>query len=148
MNKAFCKEPDSTLPPRCPKCGNDGAQVSIQTLLGHVQAQDAESLGEPVYCCTTDSCDIAYFDLLERSIGLAAATHFFWPKDPAGPLCSCHGLTCDDIDLDLAEGTPARLRAVVQQAGLPGAESGIRSADGRSCVGRVQRYYMRRKTGA
>jgi hypothetical protein len=145
MNKAFCKEPDTTLPPRCPRCGNGGAPVSPETLAAHVVAAAAETLGEPAYFCGADACDVAYFDLLERTVAVAEARGLCWPKDPRGPLCGCHGLTVDDVDSDIAEGVPTRVRAVVQQAGQPGAMCGIKSPDGRSCAPRVQRYFVRRR---
>jgi hypothetical protein len=88
---------------------------------------------------------VAYFDLLERTISAAAAHGLPWPKDPAGSLCGCHGLTVDDVDADLAEGAPTRVKAVVQLAGQAGAECVIKSPDGRPCVARVQRHYMRRR---
>jgi hypothetical protein len=145
MNKAFCKEPDSSLPPRCPACGGDGVQVGPETLAAHVAAAAAETLAEPVYFCGGDTCGVAYFDLLERTIAAAAAHGLPWPKDPAGSLCACHGLTADDVDRDLAEGVPTRVREIVRRAGTPGAACATLSADGRSCVARVQRYYMQRR---
>jgi hypothetical protein len=36
MNKAFCKEPDSSLPPRCPACGGDCVRLAAETLAAHV----------------------------------------------------------------------------------------------------------------
>jgi hypothetical protein len=108
MNKAFCKEPDSSLPPRCPRCGADGLPVGPETLRAHLGSDAAESLGEPAYWCATDACPVAYFDLFERSVDSAAAHGLYWPKDPAGPLCCCHGLSVDDIDADLAEPVPSR----------------------------------------
>jgi hypothetical protein len=145
MNKAFCKEPDSSLPPRCPACGGDGVQVAAATLAAHVAAEAAETLSEPAYFCTGDTCPVAYFDLLERTVPTTAARGLFWPKDPGGPLCACHGLTPDDVDRDLAEGAPTRVREVVSKATAPDAACATRSADGRPCVARVQRYYVRRR---
>jgi hypothetical protein len=145
MNKAFCKEPDDTQPPRCPRCGNEGARVEPATLAAHVTAAASERLGEPAYFCGTDTCDVAYFDLLERMVATGDASGLPWPKDPDGPLCACHGLTADDIDADIADGVPTRVREVLRKADLPDAACGTRSADGRSCVARVQRAYVRRK---
>ena len=145
MYKASFKEPDPNLPPRCPRCGADGLPVGPETLLAHLASDAAESLGEPAYWCETDACHVAYFDLFERSVDADAAHGLYWPKDPAGPLCACHGLTCDDVDLEIAEGKPARVREAVRRAGLPGAECVTRSADGRPCTARVQRYFLRRR---
>ena len=145
MNKAFCKEPDDTRPPRCPRCGGEGTRVEPATLAAHVTAGAAAGLGEPAYYCGNDPCQTAYFDLLERVIDVAATHGLPWPKDPAGTLCACHGLTADDVDADIADGVPTRVREVVRRAGLPDAACHTRSADGRSCVARVQRHFIRRR---
>jgi len=145
VNKAFCKDADSSLPPRCPRCSRDGLQVSPETLRSHVLPEAVESLSEPAYWCSSDRCSIAYFDLFERTIDNQHAHDLYWPKDSTAPLCSCHGLTCDDIDSDLAEGVPTRVRAAVHKAGQPDAACATMSADGRSCVGRIQRAYLRRR---
>ena len=147
MNKAFCKEPDSSLPPRCPTCGGDGLAVGAETLAAHIAAEAAGSLGEPAYFCPTESCGVAYFDLFERTVPAALAHGLFWPKDPAGPLCCCHGLTVDDVDADIDAGSPTRVRAVLAKAAEPGAACVTKSPDGRPCVARVQRYYLRRRQG-
>jgi hypothetical protein len=117
----------------------------VGTLRSHVTAAAAEVIGEPAYWCATDSCPVAYYDLLERTLATAEAHGLYWPKDAGGPLCCCHGLTVDDVDADLAASVPTRVRAVVQQAGRPDAACGTKSPDGRSCVARVQRYFMRQK---
>jgi len=143
MNKAFCKEPDPSTPPVCPGCGAVGTQVDGATLRAH--AATAESLAEPVWFCGTDACGVAYFDLWERTIEAADARGLFWPKDPGGPLCNCHGLTADDVDRDLAAGDQTRLREIVRQAAAPGAGCGLASPDGRPCTARLQRYVLRRK---
>ena len=145
MYKASFKEPDSSLPPQCPRCGADGLPVGPETLRAHLASDAVQSLGEPASRCATEACPVAYFDLFERSVDADAAHGLYWPKDPAGPLCCCHGLTVDDVDADLAEPVPARVRAVVQKAGQPDAACATKSPDGRPCVARVQRYYMRQK---
>ena len=119
--------------------------MSGETLAAHVASDAAESLGEPVAYCGTDTCDVAYFDLLERTVPVAWSTGVPWPKDPDGALCACFGLTADDVDADILSGSVERVRNIVRQAGQPGTECVRRSADGRACTGRVQRYYLRRR---
>ena len=145
MNKAFCREPDQSRAVRCPACGNEGTVVSTETLAAHVAPDAVERLGEPLAFCATDTFDVAYFDLLERSVPVAEARGLPWPKDPGGTLCACFGLTADDVDADITAGSVDRVRDVVRRAGQPGAECGLRAADGRSCTARVQRYYLRRR---
>ena len=145
MNKAFCKEPEQSGRLLCPRCGAEGTPVSAATLAARLEPADAESLGEPAAWCDTESCPVGYFDSLERTVGVSRVGGVHWPKDPTGPLCACHGLTVEDVDADLAEGVPTRVRAVVIRAGAPSAQCVLRAADGRPCVGRVQRYYVRRK---
>ena len=148
MNKAFCREPDGDTAPLCPACGHAGSAVGPATLAAHVRPGRADALGEPAYFCGPPACDVAYFDLLERSIPVSDAHGLFWPKDPAAPLCACHGLTVDDVDRDLAEGVPTRVRTIVARAAAPDAACASTSADGRSCVARVQACYMRRRGAA
>lgn len=143
MNKAFCKEPDSTAPPRCPGCGAVGVVVAAETLAAHVAS--AERIAEPASFCETDTCPVAYFDLFERSIPVNDAHGLFWPKDPAAPLCNCHGLTADDVDEAIASGDLTRIRDVVRSSAAADAACGVRSGDGRPCAARVQRYFVRRR---
>jgi len=148
MNKAFCREPDADVVPVCPGCGHAGASVGPETLAAHVRPGCADTLGEPVFFCGTPACTVAYFDPLDRTLPVADAHGLFWPKDPAAPLCGCHGLTVDDVDRDIADGVPTRVRAFVARASAPGAACATVSADGRSCVARVQACYMRRRAAA
>lgn len=144
MNKAFCKEPEQSGRPLCPTCGAEGSPVTEATLRAHLEPADADSLSEPAAWCDTETCPVGYFDALERVVEVSRARGVHWPKDPTGALCACHGLTVEDVDADLAEGVPTRVRAVVTRASAPGADCAARAADGRSCVARVQRYYVRR----
>jgi len=143
VNKAFCREPDSAEPPRCPRCSVVGVQVTSDTLAAH--AGSADSLAEPTYFCGTDTCEVAYFDLLERSIPTSLARGLFWPKDPEAPLCACHGLSPDDVDAAIESGDLTKVRAVVTSATAPDARCGTLAADGRPCAARVQRLFVRRR---
>jgi hypothetical protein len=143
VNKAFCREPDATAPPRCPGCGAIGVAVAAETLAAHALAPEAVS--EPAYFCGTEACGVAYYDLFERSIPVGDARDLFWPKDPQGTLCGCLGLTADGVDNAIDSGDLSAVRQVVQASTLPDAGCGIRSCDGRPCAARVQRYFVRRR---
>ena len=84
MNKAFCKEPEQSGRPLCPRCGAEGIPVSEATLRARVDAADAESLGEAAAWCDTESCPVGYFDTLERVVEVARVRGVHWPKAPAG----------------------------------------------------------------
>ena len=148
MNKAFCRENDSLAPPSCPECGTLGMQVSTETLAAHVNPSDTDTLCEPSYWCSHATCQVAYFDLLERTITVAKAHHLIWPKDPIAPLCPCTGLFCVDVETDLQEGTPLRVRRAIEHAEKKNGSCGLASPDGRACTAAVLQYYMRRQSGS
>lgn len=144
MNKAFLREPDST-DEFCPRCGAAGLTVQRATILN--QARDAASvlIAEVANFCPTPTCDVAYFDMFERVVSVDALKAGVYPKDPSAPICSCFGLTADDIEQDLAEGGVTRTKACLLQAQGPLAQCHERSPTARSCVTDVQRYYLQRK---
>jgi hypothetical protein len=70
-----------------------------------------------------------------------------YPKDPQAPLCSCFGLTYEDVQADAAEATPVRIRALLAKSKTPAALCEERSPTGRSCIPDVQRCYFKLKGG-
>jgi hypothetical protein len=143
MNKAFVRDPDDT-DIRCPLCGAAGQSVPESALAIYLPAEVRQRLGSTVYFCETPTCDAVYFDVVEDFAKVDELLRPCYPKDPAAPLCACFGLTADDIEQDLAEGTPRRVREIVAMAKTPAAQCSHQAASGRSCVGEVQKYYLRR----
>lgn len=144
MNKAFVRESDAGSD-RCPRCGAPGVPVGAVTLENHVRAEHRGDLAESGWFCLTPACSVAYFDMFERTCEVGQLTRPVFPKDPTAPLCGCFGFTCDDVEEDLRENTVTRTRALIERAQSPEARCSALAADGRSCVGEVQRYYMRRR---
>jgi hypothetical protein len=144
MNKAFVKETDDPGD-RCPACGAIGTSVYQATLRAHLPPEACDRLSEPAFFCPYPSCDVAYFDQYARTAPAASLRAPLYPKDPAAPICPCFGLTCDDIEADVAEGAPTRVKPHLQRAQSPAANCTTQTADGRSCIPAVQRYYMRRR---
>lgn len=143
MNKAFVREPDDNGQRLCPQCGSAGVPVSDETLAVHLTAAAHRELGEPVFYCPFVRCDVAYFDLFDRTASIEVLVNGAYPKDPTAPLCRCFGLTIDDVEDDIRDGTVERVRAVVDRAKTAEARCHTAAPDGRPCVPEVQRYYFR-----
>ena len=144
MNKAFVREPDVTAD-YCPRCGSAGDSVGEMTLAAHLTEVQRRNLAEPANFCPIPRCEVAYFDTFERFVLAADLARPVYPKNPDAPICACFGLTCDDIDQDIAEGGVARVRAAIEKAKSPEARCAELAPNGRSCVALVQRYYMQRR---
>jgi hypothetical protein len=144
MNKAFVKENDST-DGRCPRCGSPGSPVYRETLEAQLTAEVRSGLNDLAFFCPYAHCPVVYFDLFERVVEECSVRAPVYPKNPDAPLCACFGLTCDDVEEDLREGTVARTRGCVEKSRTPEARCRITSPSGQSCVAEVQRYYMKRR---
>jgi hypothetical protein len=142
MNKAFVREADSTEA-NCPRCQSVGVAVGPITLESQLDEATVKQIAEHAFFCPSATCDVAYFDEFERVVLCGSLRKPAYPKDPTAPLCACFGLTCDDVECDLDEGTPTRVRALLAKARSPEARCRSMSASGQSCVAEVQRYYMR-----
>jgi hypothetical protein len=142
MNKAFVREPDTT-DVLCPRCGAAGTSVLRVSFEAHVPAELRRPLAASVYFCPTPSCPIAYFDAFEATVPAEALVHPVYPKDPAAPLCACFGLTIDDVEDDIADGTPHRIRALLAKSKTDAARCEELSPTGRSCIPDVQKCYFR-----
>lgn len=145
MNKAFVREPEDLGRAYCPRCGALGDAVGADVLGRFLTPAAAERLGDVAYFCPAARCDVVYFDPFERLAFTTDLAQPVYPKDRDAPLCGCFGLTEDDIEADLREGTVTRVRELVHQAKSPAADCARRAANGKCCIGEVQRYYMQRK---
>jgi molybdate transport system substrate-binding protein len=107
------------------------------------QPEAASALAESAYFCPFARCDVAYFDMFERTIGVESLTAPVYPKDPEAPLCPCFGLTMDDVETDVAEGIPRRIRDLLAKSQSPAAYCLTASPSGQCCMAEVQKAYMR-----
>jgi hypothetical protein len=147
MNKAFVREPDTT-DVLCPRCGAAGTPVLRAAFETNVPAEARRALAASTYFCATPTCPIAYFDAFEATVLADALNGPVYPKDPRAPLCACFGLTIDDVEYDIAEGTPARIRALLAKSKTADARCEELSPTGRSCIADVQRCYFKLRGGA
>lgn len=146
MNKAFVREPDTTEV-LCPRCGAAGVSVMRMTFEAHVPAEAQRPLAASCYFCPTPTCQVAYFDAFEAVVTADALNRPVYPKDPAAPLCPCFGLTLDDVEADVAEGTPRRIRDLLAKSKTPAARCAELSPTGRTCLPDVQKCYFKLRGG-
>ena len=146
MNKAFVREPDQTTH-ECPRCGSQGEPVGSETLRAWLSDAQRRGLAEPANFCPTPRCAVVYFDGFERVILAHELPRPVYPKDRTAPICACFGLTIEDIEQDVREGSPTRVKALLQQAASPAAHCVQRAANGRCCVPLVRKYYLQCREG-
>lgn len=147
MNKAFVRESDSDVR-HCPFCGSLGQAVERITLDAWLKPESRGQIGESAMFCIQPECEVAYFDSFERVVMIDKLVRPAYPKSADAAICGCFGLTCGDIEADVAEGSVARTREAVARAKTPEARCSAMSANGQSCVMEIQRYYFKCKGGA
>ena len=143
MNKAFVREPDFDGRVYCPQCGSLGVPVARETLDHHLQKQVRSQLGDTAWFCEFPRCEIAYFDQFERSVHVSDLQTAVYPKDTEAPVCACFAFPLDDIEADVLDGTPTRIRKLLARSKTPDAHCQTLAADGRCCMREVQRLYTR-----
>lgn len=145
MNKAFVREPDDTGERRCPRCGSLGESVGPETLAAQLRPEGLQAVSESAWFCPFARCEVAYFDALERFVSVDLLRAPAYPKDPTAPLCRCFNFGIDDVEQDLREGGVTRVKALVQRAKSAEARCATMAPNGRSCIGEVQRYFLKRR---
>ncbi|HRX78132.1 MAG TPA: hypothetical protein P5307_03675 [Pirellulaceae bacterium] len=147
MNKAFVREPEFDGKAYCPECGSLGVSVSETTLDQHVQEASRSRLGDAAWFCGFANCDVAYFDLFESRVAIAELRAPVYPKDSDAPICACFGFSLDDLESDVSDGKPTRIRVLLEKSKSNAANCQVLAADGHCCMREVQRLYMTRIGG-
>jgi hypothetical protein len=143
MNKAFVREPEDDGRAFCPRCGALGTAVSAGPLDTYIRANARGKLGSTAWFCSYGPCECAYFDQLGGVVTTSELRQPVYPKDPQAPLCNCFGFTIEDIEADVAEGTPVRIRELLAQSQTDQARCSTLAPDGRNCMAEVRRLYMK-----
>jgi hypothetical protein len=143
MNKAFVREPEFDGRAYCPHCRSLGIEVNNATLDRHIHQQSRSRMGDSAWFCEYARCDVVYFDLFEQFVAVDQLQGTVYPKDPAAPICACFGFTLEDIEADVGDGTPTRIRELLAKSKSSEAQCLTLAADSRCCMREVQRLYMR-----
>jgi hypothetical protein len=144
MNKAFVRESEAAGE-YCPQCGSLGHPVGRETVLAQLPPNADPPLAVTANFCPHPQCNVAYFDMFERSVPVSALKKPVYPKDPDAPICPCFGFTCAEIEQDIAEGVVTRTKGLIERTKSEPTQCESLSPTGRSCVAEVQRYYMQHR---
>ena len=145
MNKAFVREPEFDGRAFCPRCGSLGTPVGASAMDTHIRSEAREKMADTAWFCGYAPCEVAYFNLFESVVTVAELNGPVTPKDPQSPLCACFGLTYEDVEADVRDGTPTRIRALHKQSTSPEARCATLAANGQCCMTEVRRHYMKLK---
>lgn len=147
MNKAFVREPEFDGRVYCPSCKSLGTPVFKTPLDHHIQEEFRSNVGDSAWFCGFAGCKIAYFDQFERSITAAQLKSPVYPKDASAPICACFGFDRHDLEADLQEGPPTRIRELLEKSKSDAARCHTLAASGECCMQEIQRLYIRHTTG-
>ncbi len=142
MNKAFVREPEFDGRAYCPLCGTLGIPVGSGPLDTHIRPEARARMQESAWYCSYARCDVAYFNLLESVVRIEELRAPVYPYDLDAPICACFGLTYDDVEADVQEGEPARIRQLLAKSQSSDAQCQTRAADGTCCMREVQKLYL------
>ena len=143
MNKAFVREPDSDASVRCPRCGNLATEIGRGPLDLHMLPEHRRRLGDSAWCCGSVRCNVVYFDVFDQSVCVEDLRTEVYPYCATAPMCACFGLTLDDIEQDIREGQPVRIRELLKRSQTADAACRALALNGECCVKEVQRVYLK-----
>ncbi len=143
MNKAFVREPDADARVLCPCCGSPGTPVGNGPLTAHVRPDARARLKDSAWCCGHVECDVAYFNMFEATVSVAELMAPVYPYDIDASICACFGFRYDDVEADLQDGQPTRIRQLLAQSQSLEARCQSLALDGQCCMKEVQRLYMK-----
>ena len=143
MNKAFVREPEFDGRAYCPRCGTLGVPVGAGPMDTHIRPESRTSMHDAAWFCGFARCDVAYFNEFEAVVTTDELLAPIYPSDLDAPLCPCFGFTYDDVEADVREGTPTRIRQLLAKSQSSEARCRTLAPDGQCCMREVQKLYMK-----
>jgi len=143
MNKAFVKEPEFDGRAFCPRCGTLGVPVGEGPLDAHIRPESRMKMQDVAWFCGFARCEVTYFNIFEAVVMVDELKSSVYPKDLDAPICACFGLTYDDVEADLTEPQPTRIRALLAKSKTAAARCHTLAVDGQCCMKTVQELYMK-----
>jgi hypothetical protein len=85
---------------------------------------------------------VVYFNEFAALVTVDQLNAPVYPKDLDVPMCACFGFAQSDVEADVREGTPVRIRQLLAKSKSPAAGCRTLAVDGKCCLPAVQRLYM------
>ena len=143
MNRAFVREPDDSIDPRCPKCGVLGWPVARHTVTSLAKADVVAGVSDAALFCHNASCKVVYYDANGQTIEVTSMKNAVWPKDSTAPVCGCYGVTQDLIEDDARAGRRDALKLLATKSEESPTRCEFKSPSGRGCLAEVQRIFLK-----
>ncbi len=143
MNKAFVREPEDDGRGYCPYCGSLGTPVEAGPLDTHIRPTSRGKLREAVWFCSFSRCEVAYFNQFDVVVLIGELKGPVYPKQLDSAICACFGFTYDDVEADVRDGQPKRIRELLAKSKTSEVRCRTLAADGRCCMSAVQELYMK-----
>jgi hypothetical protein len=143
MNKAFIREPESDGRAYCPRCRALGLPVGADPLKKYIRPESRSKMQDSAWFCNFPRCEVAYFNEFEEVVQIGELIQPVYPKDFDAPLCACFDFTYADVEADVRDGQPTRIRQLLAKSKSSEAHCQSLAADGRCCMATVQELYMR-----
>ena len=148
MNKAFVREPETDGRAYCPRCQTLGTPVAAGPLDTHIRPESRSKMHDAAWFCGFGPCEVAYFNIFEGVVLTGELKWPVYPKDPDAPLCGCFGFGYAEVEADVRDGQPARIRQRLARSQSAAANCHTLAADGQCCIGHAQRLYMKLRADA
>lgn len=146
MNKAFVREPDSDGRVFCPRCGALGLVVGAEPMDTHVRPESRAKMQGAAWACSFARCEVVYFNQLETFVTVDELKGPIYPNDLDASICACFGFTYDDVEADVRDITPTRIRSLLAKSQSDEARCQTLAVTGQCCMGEIQRLYMKLRT--
>jgi len=98
---------------------------------------------DTAWYCGYPRCEVAYFNLFESVVLVDELKKSVYPYDLDQPICACFGLDYDDIEADVHEQVPSRIKRLLEKSQSSDARCQTVAVDGQCCMRTVQRLYMK-----
>lgn len=143
VNKAFVREPDADARVVCPRCGSQGTVVGSGPIETYVRPESRSLLLDGAFYCVNAGCDVVYYNMFEQFVRVSELMSPAYPYDINAAICACFSFTYDDLEADVQDGEPTRIRALLAKSKTAEARCHIAAVDGQCCMREVQRLFMK-----